>query len=576
MTKTRAVIYARYSGDRQRETSIDDQVRNCTRHAEHEGLRVLSVFEDKAISGSTRARPGYLRMREAAANGAFDVLLVDDLSRLSRDDYEMKGLLRTFTWDGLRVIGVTDGYDSNRKGHKIHAGFKGLMNEMFLDDLRERTHRGMTGQALKGYNCGGRTFGYRNVPIEDDTRKNLYGRPSVLAVRYEVDEAQAAVVQDIYAWYAEGRSYRWIASELNRNRVRSSRGKAWVVSAVKVILDNEMYAGRVIWNRTKWIKHPETGKRVPRPRPREEWIIHDSPELQIVDEKVIAKVRTRQHERRKPHHCKPRNRSRNPFSPSSAQRYLFSGLLSCAECGANFVIVANGRYGCPTHKKGVVDGCSNTMSVPRRIVEERLLQSIKAQLLAPDNFEKFKQAAVEAIESRNATSRLQQVRGELKEAERELSNLIAAIKKGVVTPTTARAMTETEERVSELNEEIEQIGAWRVSGILPRALERYQEAVRQLEARLGDHVEPAREILKSIIGERVRIHRQEDHLIAEIPNPVGALLAKSLNQQVDLSGSGGAQWNESTWVSLKPVQADRASLGHRKRRGRTRPAKSAL
>lgn len=63
MQTTRAAIYARYSGDRQRETSIDDQVRNCTRFAERERLQTLHVFEDKAISGSTRARPGYLRMR---------------------------------------------------------------------------------------------------------------------------------------------------------------------------------------------------------------------------------------------------------------------------------------------------------------------------------------------------------------------------------------------------------------------------------------------------------------------------------------------------------------------------------
>ena len=573
MQNTRAAIYARYSGDRQRATSIDDQVRNCTGYAERAGFRIIEIFQDRAITGSTRARPDYLRMREAADDGDFDVLLVDDLSRLSRDDYELKGLLRNFTWGGLRVIGVTDGYDSNQKGHKIHAGFKGLMNEMFLDDQRERTHRGMTGQAIKGYNCGGRTFGYRNVPIEDETRKNLYGRPSVVAVRYEIDEEQAAVVRDIYAWYAEGRSYRWIALELNRNRVRSSRGKRWVVSAIKVILDNEMYEGRVIWNRTKWTKHPETGKRVSRPRPREEWIIHENPELRIVEADVIAVVRARQHERRKPHHSNRRNPSRSTFTPSSAHRYLFSGLLSCAECGSNFVIVAHGRYGCATHKGAGAELCSNSLSVPRRIVEEQLLRSIKSQLHAPGNFEKFKRAATEAIESRNATSRLQRLRGELKEAERELDNLLGAIKQGVVTPTTTGAMRDAEARIDELKEEIAQLNDWRISAILPRALERYQEAVRQLEVRLNDHVEPAREILKSLIGERIRIHRQEEHLVAEIPNQVRALLAKSLNRQVDLSGSGGVQWNESTWVSLKPTPADNTSRKHRKRRALTRSAK---
>ena len=172
MQKNRAAIYARYSEDKQRESSIDDQVRNCTRWMDHNGMRIVQVYSDKAISGSVRARPGYLQMLEDSATSSFDVLIIDDLSRLSRDDYEMKGVLRKLAWQGIRVIGVTDGYDSSTKGHKIHAGFKGLMNEMFLDDLRERTHRGMSGQAIKGYNCGGRTYGYRNTPIEDPVRKD--------------------------------------------------------------------------------------------------------------------------------------------------------------------------------------------------------------------------------------------------------------------------------------------------------------------------------------------------------------------------------------------------------------------
>lgn len=567
MLKTRAAIYARYSGDRQRETSIDDQVRNCTRHADREGLRVVRVFDDKGISGSTRARPGYLEMRQSAASAGFDVLLVDDLSRLSRDDLEMKGLLRAFAWDGLRVIAISDGYDSNRKGHKIHAGFKGLMNEMFLDDLRERTHRGMTGQAMKGYNCGGRTFGYRNVPIEDETRTDAYGRPSVVAVRYEIDEGQAVVVRDIYAWYAFGRSYRWIASELNRRRVRASRGGTWATSAVKVILENEMYEGRVIWNRKAWTKHPDTGRRVYRQRPREEWIVHENPELRVVSEDVVATVRSRQHKRRR--------QSMDAFSLSSAQRYLFSGLLSCAECGGSFVIVANGRYGCATHKTRGQDVCDNGISVSRHIVEERLLRSIKRRLLSPGSFETFKRAAVQAIESRNATSRLAELRGRLKDAERVRTNILNAIKQGVITPTTAEAMRDAEAGVAKLKEEMAGLDSWQVSGILPRALARYQEAVEHLEERLSGHVEPAREILKSLIGERVRIYRRGDHLEAEMPDHVQALLAKSLNQRVDSSGCGSPQWSESTWVSLKPTPADSTPLRRRRRRASAKSAKRA-
>ncbi len=395
MGRKRAVIYARFSGDKQRETSIDDQVRNCTRFAECEGLRILETYSDRAISGSTRARPGYLALRDSASSDGFDVLLVDDLSRLSRDDYEMKGLLRAFAWDGLRVVGVSDGYDSSRKGHKIHAGFKGLMNELFLDDLRERTHRGMTGQAMKGYNCGGRTYGYRNVPIEDELRMHEHGRAAVVAVRYEIHHEQAEIVRQIHAWYADGYSYRWIASELNRSRVPSSRGSTWAVSAIKVVLENEMYEGRLIWNRREWIKHPDTGKRVSKQRPREEWIVRDMPDLRVVPADIIARVRGRQQ----------RNRAGQLGQPgvSPAQRYLFSGLMQCAECGGSFVLVSHNKYGCSMYKNRGRAVCGNRFTVSRHIVEERLLRSIKERLNKPESLQVFKRVATELIESRHTS-----------------------------------------------------------------------------------------------------------------------------------------------------------------------------
>jgi DNA invertase Pin-like site-specific DNA recombinase len=91
-------------------------------------------------------------------------VLVDDFSRLSRDQVESEQVRRRMVHWGCRLIGVTDGIDTASKGHKLQAGMKGLMNDIFLDDLRERTHRGMVGQALKGYHCGGRAYGYVLVP----------------------------------------------------------------------------------------------------------------------------------------------------------------------------------------------------------------------------------------------------------------------------------------------------------------------------------------------------------------------------------------------------------------------------
>lgn len=109
---------------------------------------------------------------------------------------------------GVRVIGVSDGYDSEAKTRKVHRAVKNLMNEVFLDDLAEKTHRGLEGQARAGNNAGGRAYGYSHVPIEDPSRSDSFGRPLVVAMRREIDQAQATVVRDIYEWYTDGFSPR--------------------------------------------------------------------------------------------------------------------------------------------------------------------------------------------------------------------------------------------------------------------------------------------------------------------------------------------------------------------------------
>src|SRR5207302_553557 len=82
------VVYARFSSDRQREASSEDQARNCRRRIEAEGWQLMQHFKDEGITGSTSERPAYKAMLRAAASGEFGVLLVDDLSRLSSDQIE--------------------------------------------------------------------------------------------------------------------------------------------------------------------------------------------------------------------------------------------------------------------------------------------------------------------------------------------------------------------------------------------------------------------------------------------------------------------------------------------------------
>lgn len=147
----KAAIYVRYSCENQRAASIEDQARNCRRRADVEGWDVVGEFADAAMSGSDSNRPQYQAMIATAMRREFDVLLLDDLSRLTRDSVEQEQTIRRLEFHGLRIVATSDGYDSLSRARKVHRGVKGLMNEIFLDDLRDKTHRGLSGQAQKGY-----------------------------------------------------------------------------------------------------------------------------------------------------------------------------------------------------------------------------------------------------------------------------------------------------------------------------------------------------------------------------------------------------------------------------------------
>jgi site-specific DNA recombinase len=222
----KAALYARFSSDLQRATSIEDQYRNCRKRAEAEGWDIVAKFADQAMTGSDASRPEYQAMLNSAMRNDFEVLIVDDLSRLTRDSVEAERIIRRLEFNGIRIISTSDGYDSTSKARKVHRGFKGLMNEIFIDDLRERVHRGLSGVAMKHYWTGGRAFGYRLRPILDPVEKDQYGQPARIATKLEIDEVQAEIVKEIFTSYADGMSCLGIARELN-NRGVPHPGLAW-------------------------------------------------------------------------------------------------------------------------------------------------------------------------------------------------------------------------------------------------------------------------------------------------------------------------------------------------------------
>ena len=105
-----AAVYARYSSENQRPESIDDQVSACRKLAKLQSLAVPDdhIYADQAQSGARSDRPALAALMAAARAGEFQVVLVDDLSRLARDNHLMLSIIAELHFEGIRVISVAE------------------------------------------------------------------------------------------------------------------------------------------------------------------------------------------------------------------------------------------------------------------------------------------------------------------------------------------------------------------------------------------------------------------------------------------------------------------------------------
>lgn len=529
----KAALYARFSSDLQRATSIEDQFRNCRKRVESEAWTIVATFADEAMSGSDTSRPQYQAMLAAAASGAFQVLLVDDLSRLTRDAVESERVIRRLEFSGIRIVSISDGYDSTSKARKVHRGFKGLMNEIFLDDLRERVHRGLAGQVIKHYWTGGRPYGYRLKPVLHPTEHDQYGQPAKIGTKLEIDPEQSTVVAEIFQRFAEGASCRTISGELNDHGVPSPgstwkrkvrRCSGWMGSAVRVILKNPLYTGTVRWNVSQFVRDPDSEKYKRRRRPQAEWHSYQDEALRIITDELFAKVE------RRTRICANRDvRLKSGGKP----KYLLSGLLHCRVCGAHYVIADARSYACSGHWNG--GACSNHIRVRRDAIERVLLGPIRSELLSPERRERMAKEMQAAYVERlkEIAQRAESVPQEAAELDARIARLRERLKKGDpdLTPDELQpAIERAETKRRELDHARSTVGnSAQILSVLPKAAAYYGQQIS-----LGLDGDPAaalkaRPIVRELLGGKVDL----------VPGKDGSLWAEyGLHMAALLQGAG--------------------------------------
>ena len=224
-----AVIYARYSSDKQTEDSIEAQLRACRDYAAVNGLYIIDTYIDEAISGSgakTASRAQYQRMLRDCKKGIFDMILIHKYDRIARNLGEHVNLEKRLSDLDIQLIATAQDFGTSKEA-KIMKSLVWAMSEYYLDNLSEEVQKGHKETALKALHNGGYPpFGY-----------------DVVNQHYVINEIEAMYVKKIFQAAFERQGFTDIIREMELSGIRGKRGKVIRYPQIYEMLRNEKYTG---------------------------------------------------------------------------------------------------------------------------------------------------------------------------------------------------------------------------------------------------------------------------------------------------------------------------------------------
>lgn len=403
----KAVIYARYSSDNQREESIEGQLRECTAYCEKNNITILRTYIDRAMSAKTDHRPDFQRMIKDSAKGLFDVIIVWKLDRFARNRYDSahyKAQLRKY---GVKVLSATENISEGPEGIILESMLEG-MAEYYSAELSEKVIRGHTENALKcKYNGGTPTFGY---VIDKDKC-------------YQIDPHTAPVVLESFTRYANGATMKEVMQYLVESGFTTVRGRKIDLNFISRLLKNRKYIGEYSY------RHIVTPGGIPA----------------IVPQDLFDRVQQRLEVNRKA-----------PARHKAEDDYLLTTKLFCGTCGAMMVgesgtSASKGRkyhyYRCVNTKKNKT--CSAKHKSVRKLPLENAVVSATMAKVMNDDFVEYIADAVMELQGKES-SELPALRQQLAETERGIENMLNAIQMGIINQSTKQRLDELEERKKEI------------------------------------------------------------------------------------------------------------------------------
>lgn len=353
--------YCRVSTDKADQlNSLEAQKDFFAEYTQRTGDNLVRLYADEGISGTKiKNRREFLRMMADAEHGLFDMVVVKDISRFARNTVDLLQNIRKLKALGIETQFLTANMTSMGNSEFVLTIFGALAQEESANTSK-RVKFGKKLNAEKG-----------RVP------NIVYGYDKIIGDYFNltVNQEEAAVVRQIYHWYTqEGYGAAKISNLLNEKKIRTKRNCQWSQNGICRILTNELYTGKII-NGKQEVTDFLTGRR--EDRDETEWMVVERPDLQIVDKETFDQAQRIMTERGKAFKV---NKERH------SNKYLFSTLIKCKECGWSFRRTVRTykntyiRWVCSGHNGKGVDSCPNAVTVDEEELIE-VLQEYFARLL---------------------------------------------------------------------------------------------------------------------------------------------------------------------------------------------------
>lgn len=408
------VIYARYSSHSQRDVSIDQQIRACRQFAQLQGIGILNVYEDRATTGTNDRRPAFQQMMKDAEKGSWNYVIVYTLDRFSRNRYDSAVNKRTLKNYGIKVLSAMENISDDPTGVLMESVLEGLA-EYYSQELSRKIRRGMDDNAEKCLVNGQIPFGY--VRGEDG--------------RFAIDEAEAAIVQEIYSRIRDGDRIVDLISDLNDRGILNKRRRPWSRSTFNSLLTNERYTGVYIYKDV----------RIPGGMP------------QIISQSLFDAVQLTLHTKKNPRSGAVLDETTKAKLPQRRRQengiYYLTGKLYCGHCHSPMIGIS-GRSKCGpmyyyyTCKGKRADHTCDKKNVNRDYIEQVIASELKKTMLTDKAICALADAAVEFQKKHISNGEADMLQLRLDEVQTSIRNLLSAMEAGIFSASLQSRLTELE------------------------------------------------------------------------------------------------------------------------------------